>query len=114
MTLGDLLVRLQRLSGYDILVGSPRETLAAVEGGTHVNPTVGEILQTIMRWCLAEDEKATVERASVVSALGPLRLRLMLDECPGEGFKLLNDLIEAIDAAFDEERLDCAIPQYLH
>ncbi len=105
MTLGELLEYLDTNTSYAILDGSVGETLEKARGGTHREPLVGELVSTIMARCEAERPESEVERAAVVNAIGPLRLKYMADDAPVEAFRLVEGVVPVIDSAFNEEAL---------
>lgn len=103
MRFADLLLQLDPRTGGALLCGlAPQEALDAAAAHAHPDPVGGEILRLWRDWCPLTDAAATVERSALVNALGPLRRRAMADELSPEGFQLLNRVVEAIDAVFDE------------
>lgn len=89
------------------------ELLASLQARTQYQLTplakdtfLAEVVSMIYNWCALDHAHAQVERAAVVNALGPLRRRFMAGEGNAQDFHRLNQIIEAIDAAFD----DAAIP----
>ena len=69
------------------------------------NPLCSEIGQAIMQGCGCQDTSCSVLREQVVTALGPIRLRFMADDAPVEGFRLVENVVLAIDKAFNDEAL---------
>lgn len=63
---------------------------------------LAEVVSMIYNWCALSSPQSVVERAAVVNALGPLRRRFMAGEGAAQDFLRLNQIIEAIDAAFDD------------
>lgn len=85
------------------------ELLTALQQRTHypLTPVAGdaflaEVTSMIYDWSALASPLAEVERGKVVNALGPLRRRFMAGEGAATDFHRLNQLIEAIDAVFDE------------
>jgi hypothetical protein len=105
MTLGELLRYLDRDLSCVVLDGEPAETLIKARQGRHANALVGEIIAAIAHRCGCTDAECTLERAHVVSAVGPIRLRYMADDAPIDGFRLIEKLVLAVDGAFNEEAL---------
>lgn len=101
MTYAQLLETLQTRTGYELLCDNAEDTLIAAEAGRHPDAFLGEIASMMYRWCALANIHASVERAAVVNALGPLRRRYMAGEGSAADFRRLNHIIEAIDAAFD-------------
>jgi hypothetical protein len=61
------------------------------------------VTQMIYNWCALTSPHATVTRAAVVNSLGPLRRDFMAGNGTAADFHKLNQIIEAIDATFDDE-----------
>lgn len=85
------------------------ELLTSLQARTHYQLTpqaqdafLAEVVSMIYNWCALDHAHAPVERAAVVNALGPLRRRFMTGEGNVQDFHRLNQIIEAIDAAFDD------------
>lgn len=85
------------------------ELLIALQNRTHFQLTpepadefLAEVTRMIYDWCALHDPHAQLERAAVVNALGPLRRRFMADEGAPQDFHRLNQIIEAVDAVFDD------------
>ena len=85
------------------------ELLATLQNRTHYQFTpvpadafLAEVSAMIYNWCALSSPQSAVERAAVVNALGPLRRRFMASEGAAQDFLRLNQIIEAIDAAFDD------------
>lgn len=105
MKFADLLQYLDSHSDYDILDGSPAETLEKSRAGTHRNPIAGEIIHTAAEGLGIDSAEADIERVAFVNALGRLRLKYMADDAPVDGFRTVETVIATADAAFDEEAL---------
>lgn len=106
MTLSDLIIYLDRFSGYPILDGTPAETLAKAHAGNHSNTYVGEIIACMTENLAINDVETTIpERVKVINSLGKLRLKYMADDAPVEGFRIVEKVIATIDSAFNEEAL---------
>src|SRR5690554_2626231 len=107
MRVADLLQRLDGHCGGRVLAGMhTAEALEAVRAGRHPRPVMGEALAMILNWTLAGDGEHQLSRAAAIEALGPLRRRLMAEDAPPEALREVQSLVEAIDAAFDDEALD--------
>ena len=106
MTLGGLLARLDPYCEGRVLAGTPEQTCTALREGTHPDPQYGPLLGMVVAWCALTDASSAVERSAVVNALGPLRLELMQSDTDLARYRALNDLVQAVDAAFDDARLD--------
>ncbi|ARU32142.1 hypothetical protein CAP31_10905 [Sulfuriferula sp. AH1] len=84
------------------------ELLAALQNRTHyqlipvpADDFLAEVSTMIYNWCALTSPQSQVERTAVVNALGPLRRRFMAGEGAAQDFLRLNQIIEAIDAVFD-------------
>lgn len=107
MTLSDLIIYLDRFSGYQILDGSPAETLAKSLSGNHSNTYIGEIISSMAEKLGLDDvDRVMPERVQVINSLGNLRLKYMADDAPVEGFRIVEKVIATIDSAYNEEALD--------
>ncbi|HKJ09465.1 MAG TPA: hypothetical protein VKA76_10295 [Gammaproteobacteria bacterium] len=107
MTLRDLLVRLHGKCEYPVLHGSPEQTWRELVKGSYPDPAMGEALAAVVEWCQLDDLASPVHRADAINALGPLRLRHMGDRGgSGDGLRVVQALVAAVDAAFDDEALD--------
>lgn len=89
MTYLELIAALQTRTGYRLLP-APDDTFLA------------QVTQMIYDWCALSSPQAVVERAVVVNSLGPLRREFMAGTGSAQDFRKLNQLIEAIDAEFDD------------
>ena len=85
------------------------ELLSAIQKRTHYQLTplpadafLTEVTDMIYNWCALTSPQAQVERAAAVNALGPLRRRFMAGEGDARDFHRLNQIIETIDAVFDD------------
>lgn len=105
MTLADLLQDMNKHLQFSILSGGPEETLRQALGGAHPDPIVGDIIKAIASRCEPAAPDCTVERAPVIAAMGPMRLKYMADDAPVEGFRKLEQMVQAVDAAFNDEAL---------
>lgn len=107
MRLGDLLQRLDAYCAERVLAGmSPAAALEAAQAGGHPHPTTGEALAMLLNWTPARGIDDALTRGQAVDALGPLRRRYMEDAAPAEGLREVQAIIEAMDAAFDDEALE--------
>ncbi|BBP01550.1 hypothetical protein [Sulfuriferula nivalis] len=89
MTYLELITALEARTGYRLLP-TPDDTFLT------------EVTQMIYNWCALTSPQAKVERAAVVNSLGPLRREFMAGMGSAHDFRKLNQLIEAIDAEFDD------------
>lgn len=105
MTLAELLNYLDQNTAFDILNGPPGETLTKALAGRHSDPLSGRIIRDIAAGNHCADERSSVERADSITALGPLRLQYMKDDAPVESFRMVEQIIHAIDGAFNDEAL---------
>ncbi|HSO08243.1 MAG TPA: hypothetical protein VLW45_13455 [Pelomicrobium sp.] len=105
MTFAELLTYLDAHTPYDLLDGTPDETLSKARAGGHRNPVAGAILLSLFERSGAADPGAPIERAQAVAALGPIRLEYMKDDAPVEGFRMVEKIVHGIDSAFNDEAL---------
>lgn len=98
-----LLQLLENLLQRPVFCGTPTETLQHLQNGSHPDPVLGPMLQTMVEWCAIRDTDQLTERAASVNALGPLRLKLMGEDSDVHAYRLIGQLIAAIDEAFDLE-----------
>lgn len=105
MTLAELLQYLNDNTRYGVLDGDPDRTLAKALAGNHRDALIGVVIAAIARACACAGVSAAVERAQVINALGPIRLKYMADDAPVEGFRTVESLIQTIDSAFNDEAL---------
>ncbi|MEQ1667224.1 MAG: hypothetical protein ABL868_02100, partial [Sulfuriferula sp.] len=88
MTYNELINALEKHTGYQ-LTPTPKDSFLA------------KVTQMIYHWCALTSPDSPVERAAVVNSLGPLRREFMADIGSAQDFHKLNQIIEALDAAFD-------------
>jgi hypothetical protein len=105
MTLGELLQYLEDHTDYDILDGTPAETVARSKAGSHKNAYAAELISTALAKLGIDGADDGIERVPFVNALAPLRLKYMADDAPVEGFRFVEKVIATTDAAFNEEAL---------
>ncbi len=105
MTFAELLDYLGRHCKYDIMDGTPAETLEKARNKTHKNELAGQIIASMFEKSGLEDVSAPIERAAAVTAIGPIRLHFMKDDAPVEGFRMVEDIVHKIDGAFNDEAL---------
>ena len=103
MTLAELLAYLEAHTPFDLLDGTPEETLAKVRAGRHRHPVAGAIVAALAERGGASGTEAPLERAQAVAALGPLRLAYMKDDAPVDGFRMVEKVVHAIDGAYNDE-----------
>jgi hypothetical protein len=89
MTYLELISALETRTGYRLLP-TPDDVFLA------------QVTQMIFNWCALSSTQAVVERAAVVNSLGPLRREFMAGAGTAQDFRKLNQIIEAIDAEFDD------------
>lgn len=105
MKFGDLLQYLDRHTEFEILDGTPAETLEKARAGTHKNSFSGELISVSAENLALESVDDTPARVEFVNSLGRLRLKYMADDAPVEGFRLVEKVITTADAAYNEEAL---------
>ncbi|MDX5334105.1 MAG: hypothetical protein LPK58_08660 [Gammaproteobacteria bacterium] len=108
MTFAEFLRRIDTYCDHRVLAGTPAGTFAAVQDGTHPDAAYGPLLKTLLDWCAVRSADTRVERAALVNALGPLRLGYQQEGASQAGYAELAALIRAIDAAFDDARLEAS------
>lgn len=105
MTLAELIGWLDQRTDHTFLAGTAQESLEQARSGSHPDPIAAEVLAAIAEGCGCETAEGPVERAAVVTSLGPLRLKYQADDAPVEGFRLMREAVIAVDEAFDNEAL---------
>lgn len=105
MKYGDLLRYLDANTEFEILDGTPEETLEKARAGTHKNRFAGELIDTSADNLALRSVDETPARVDFVNSLGKLRLKYMADDAPVEGFRLVEKVITTADAAYNEEAL---------
>jgi len=105
MTLEQLLTYLDDQMDQRFLDGDAAQTLAKARDGSHRDPIVAEVLVALMEGAGADAPDTTLDRATAVKSIGPVRLKYMKDDAPVEGFRLVEKTIVTIDAAYNEEAL---------
>ncbi|MGD8208166.1 MAG: hypothetical protein PVH47_08830 [Thiohalocapsa sp.] len=105
MKFGDLLQYLEMHTDFDILDGTPDETLAKALDGSHRNAYAGELIKAAADNLGLETVEDAPARVEFVNSLGKLRLKYMADDAPVEGFRLVEKIITTADAAYNEEAL---------
>ncbi len=105
MKFADLLRFLDTNTEFEILDGTPEETLQKALAGTHKNRFAGELIQASAENLALESVDDTPTGVEFVNALGKLRLKYMADDAPVEGFRLVEKVITTADAAYNEEAL---------
>lgn len=109
MRLDELLQRVDSYCGGQVLGGlAPVEALGAARTRQHPDRLYGEALRMLMDWTGRTQPEHDIARAEAVVALGPLRREYLIDAAPADGLRRVQALIEAIDAAYDDARLDDA------
>lgn len=105
MKFSELLAYLDAHTDYDILDGTPEDSLQKARSAAHQNAYAGEIIDAVAKACTLDDVEQALERADFVNALAPLRLKYMADDAPVEGFRIVEKVIATADAAFNDETL---------
>ena len=105
MTLEQLLTYLDDEMDQRFLDGDAAQTLAKARDGSHRDPIVAEVLVALMDGASADGPDTSLDRATAVKSISPVRLKYMKDDAPVEGFRLVEKTIVTIDAAFNEEAL---------
>jgi hypothetical protein len=105
MTLNALLTYLQNHTGFQLLDGTPEESLRKALDGNHPHPIAAEIICALNEKAGDTGGETLMARVDAVKSLGPLRLKYMADDAPVEGFRMVEKIITTIDAAYNEEAL---------
>lgn len=105
MNLAELLQYLEENTDFDILDGSPAESVDKARAGTHKNAYAAEAITTSMEKLGIGSAEDNFERVPFVNSLAPMRLKYMADDAPVEGFRFVEKIIATADAAFNEEAL---------
>lgn len=105
MTFAELVAFLDQDLQYEVLDGDAATTLTKARAGNHQDPIMGAILTAIADGCGCDDAQASLARAEVIKALGPMRLEYMADDAPVDGFRKLEFLVRSVDGAFNAEAL---------
>jgi len=105
MTIAELIADLATRLDSEILDGDPAASFAKARDGTHANPLAGAALKAMIDGAGCESASAEVHRAQAVTALGPLRLEAMRNDAPVDALRFIEQFVQAIDAAFNEEAL---------
>ena len=105
MTFIELLSYISTHSKYDIMDGDINQTLTAALDGKHKNPVIGNIIAQMYQNGGISQLDESIVRAQAVKTLGPIRLFYMKDDAPAEGFRLVEDIVHAIDSAFNDEAM---------
>ena len=105
MTLCELLIYLDRESGYPVLDGDCEETIKKALAGSHKDVLAGQIVAAMAASVDATTPAVPILRAQATTALGPLRLKAMRDDVSGHDLKRMERTVHAIDGAFNDEAL---------
>jgi hypothetical protein len=105
MTFIELLTFISTHSKYDITDGDIDNTLTVALEGKHKNAVIGDIIAQMYKNSGLTDTNAEIERALAIKTLGPIRLFYMKDDAPVEGFRLVENIVHAIDGAFNDEAM---------
>ncbi len=105
MTLAELLNHIAENTDLPVLDGDAAETLEKAKADAHREPVVAEIIRTLTEKNDCSTVECTLERAQVVTPLGPIRLKYMADDAPVEGFRMVENFIRAVDDAYNDEAL---------
>ena len=105
MTLNELLYYLHEHSTVRLLDGTPEESIRKAVTGDHTQSVTSEIIRVLNERAGDAGGSALLERVDAVKCLGPLRLKYMADDAPVEGFRMVENIITTIDAAYREEAL---------
>ncbi|MEJ2060723.1 MAG: hypothetical protein P8Y64_09595 [Gammaproteobacteria bacterium] len=106
MTFRALLKRLDTYCGGCILAGSEERTFQRLMADEHPDPYYAPLLRMLIDWVPIRHAAQSVYRADLVRALGPLRLSYQQADADPAGYRALNRLIAAIDAAYDDAALE--------
>ncbi len=105
MTFHELLHSIMQHSRYPIANGDVINTLQSALDEQHPNQTAGGIIASLYRNSGLASPEDSLERVQAVKALGPIRLFYMKDDAPVEGFRMVEDIVHAIDGAYNDEAL---------
>lgn len=105
MTLAELMNHIAENTDLPVMDGDAAQTLEKARADTHREPVVAEILRTVVEKNDCGEVDCVLERAAVVTPLGPVRLKYMADDAPVEGFRLVENFIRAVDDAYNDEAL---------
>ncbi|WP_018233621.1 hypothetical protein [Thioalkalivibrio thiocyanodenitrificans] len=105
MTLNELLQYLHEHSAVRLLDRTTEETIRKAVTGNHSQSVASEIIRAFTKKAGDAGGDALLERVDAVKCLGPLRLKYMADDAPVEGFRMVENIITTIDAAYREEAL---------
>lgn len=105
MTLAELLEHIDQNTDLPALDGDAQATMDKAVQGTHRANVIGEIIRTVVESNGCENAQCALERANVVTPIGPIRLKYMADDAPVEGFRMVENFIRAVDDAFNDEAL---------
>lgn len=105
MTLEQLLNYLEAHLQESVLDGTPEQTLRKSQTDEHASPLMGDIIRRMAEGAGCASVEDTLDRASAINSLGPLRLEYMADDAPVDGFRTLEFLVRAVDGAFNQEAL---------
>ena len=105
MTLCELLIYLDRESGYPVLDGDCEETIKKALAGSHKEVLTGQIVAAMAASVDTVTAAVPILRAQATTALGPLRLKAMRDDVSGHELRRMERTVHAIDSAFNDEAL---------
>lgn len=105
MTFHELLHHVMQHSRFPVANGDANATLQSALDQQHPNEIAGNIVASLYRNSGLTSPEDTLERAQAVKALGPIRLFYMKDDAPVEGFRMVEDIVHAIDGAYNDEAL---------
>lgn len=105
MTLAELLEHIDQNTDLPALDGDAQATFDKALQGTHRAEVIGEVIRSVVERNACEDPQCELERANVVTPIGPIRLKYMADDAPVEGFRMVENFIRAVDDAFNDEAL---------
>lgn len=105
MTLCELLRYVNENSSCEVLDGSCEETLQKAMAGTHKDSFNAAVVVAVAGGALKPSADALITRAEATTSLGPIRLRAMRDDAPVADLRRVEQIVHAIDGAFNEEAL---------
>ncbi len=105
MTLCELLIHLDRESGYPVLDGDCEETIKKALADNHKDTLAGQIVAAMAASVDATTGSVPIVRAQATTALGPLRLKAMREDVSGHELRRMERTVHAIDGAFNDEAL---------
>jgi hypothetical protein len=105
MSFVELLEQLEARLPGQILDGTPAETLAKARAGRHRDALAGQIVALLFDKSGAAGVGSVLERSAPTHKLSVLCLGFMKDDAPVAGLRLVENVVLAIDGAYNDEAL---------